>query len=782
MATSVVKLYKNDILTPGRNTMYAASETASGFSTWLSNSLKKTITDFQYVKHGLNINIKVDASQVNINRSDNIFPFNYVSIKNTDDERTFYYFIMDVEWVSQSTIRFILSIDSVATFWDDLDFNEKTTILREHKDRFYQKDAVTTNTTLVRKIDEEPEGINPIQVKQSELTITDANIDDLSWYLIYKTEQDASKLDENPVKCYLCASQDLKLESGSGPTQITLGNLNKNYTYFFLDDDINGNGGFEVTTTSTNTFTLNEVSGGSTAKVLVIRYDNTEAKWSVGSLFYDNNNVYTKNKRILYVDDVVVNFINTLSVGYYYTVNKNITDYYEYKYLSTTCDEYLTGARGNLYIKSIKTLDKTDTTIMKIINTPYCPIDMVKYVGQTSISTYWTYPNTWEYSREQQYLKLKDLDSEFLRSIRTLTLPNTSYTVTDTTKLTGLRNNDLESKIYHSDITSLSFIYDSFLKSYRREACITNDEEPVVEIKFKQSNNIISNMLFDFTPGANQEYKQIEAFENILPCTRNNEVTIYSSDYLNYMRTGYNFDKKANSLALTQNIINSAIGVLGTGISAGLQLGNITKGNLIATDKALSEQFGSDYLKTGKADDYILQTYKNVKYTSGINSIATNQMLGLGINAAQAVTNTVFQALQQANSLKAKQANLAIQKASVSGSDDLDLMRYYSGNKLVMYEFGPIDVVKNNICDIFYYTGYAVNKQEIPNMFSRSNFNFIQCDPIFTTASTNKFIKPYLEDIKLRFNLGVTVYHNADDFDQVKENLEVWLRNAIRGI
>ena len=67
-------------------------------------------------------------------------------------------------------------------------------------------------------------------------------------------------------------------------------------------------------------------------------------------------------------------------------------------------------------------------------------------------------------------------------------------------------------------------------------------------------------------------------------------------------------------------------------------------------------------------------------------------------------------------------------------------------------------------------------------MFSRSNFNFIQCDPIFTTASTNKFIKPYLEDIKLRFNLGVTVYHNADDFDQVKENLEVWLRNAIRGI
>ena len=168
MATSVVKLYKNDILTPGRNAMYAASEQASGFSTWLSNSLKKTITDFQYVKHGLNINIKIDASQMNINRSDNIFPFNYVSIKNTDDERTFYYFIMDIEWVSQSTIRFILSIDSVATFWDDLDFNEKTTILREHKDRFYQKGTVTTNTTLVRKIDEEPEGINPIQVKQSE--------------------------------------------------------------------------------------------------------------------------------------------------------------------------------------------------------------------------------------------------------------------------------------------------------------------------------------------------------------------------------------------------------------------------------------------------------------------------------------------------------------------------------------------------------------------------------------------------------------------------------------
>lgn len=776
MATSVVKLYKNDILTPGRNAMYAASETASGFSTWLSNSLQRTITDFQYVKHGLNISIKIDANQVIINKDIPDYPYNYVSITNSDDGRTFYYFIMDIEWVSQNTVRFILSIDSVATFWDDLDFNEKTTILREHKDRFYQKDTVNTNTTLVRKIDEEPEGINPIQVKQSELTITDANIDDLYWYLIYKTEQDASKLDENPVKCYLCASEDLKIDQATGDTSITLGNLNKNYTYFFLDTENNTNSGFSVTTTSTNTFTLDEVSGGSMAKVLVIRYDNTEAKWFVGSLFYDNNNVYTKNKRVLYVDSVVLTFINGLTQGYYYTVNKDITDYYEYRYLATISNRYLTGTSGDVYIKSIKTLDKTDTTIMKIINTPYCPINMTK------TNNIWSFPNTWEYSREQQYLKLKDLDSEFLRSIRTLTLPNTTYKITDTTKLTGLKNNDLESKIYHSDITSLSFIYDSFLKSYRREACITNDEEPVVEIKFKQSNNIISNMLFDFTPGANQEYKQIEAFENILPCTRNNELTIYSSDYLNYMRNGYNFDKKANSLALTQNIINSAVGLVGTGISAGLQLGNITKGNLIATDKALSEQFGSDYLKTGKADDYILQTYKNAKYTSGINSIATNQMIGLGINAMQAATNTVFQALQQANSLKAKQANLAIQKASVSGSDDLNLMKYYSGNKLVMYEFGPIDVVKNNICDIFYYTGYAVNKQEIPNMFSRSNFNFIQCDPIFTTASTNKFIKPYLEDIKLRFNLGVTVYHNADDFDQVKENLEVWLRNAIRGI
>lgn len=776
MATSVVKLYKNDILTPGRNAMYAASETASGFSTWLSNSLKRTITDFQYVKHGLNISIKIDANQVIINKDIPDYPYNYVSITNSDDGRTFYYFIMNIEWVSQNTVRFILSIDSVATFWDDLDFNEKTTILREHKDRFYQKDIIDAGATLVRKIDEEPEGINPVQVKQSELTITDANIDDLSWYLIYKTEQDASKLNENPVKCYLCASEDLKIDQATGDTSITLGNLNKNYTYFFLDTENNTNSGFSVTTTSTNTFTLDEVSGGSTAKVLVIRYDNTEAKWFVGSLFYDNNDVYTKNKRVLYADSVVLTFINGLTQGYYYTNNKDITDYYEYRYLATISNRYLTGTSGDVYIRSIKTLDKTDTTIMKIINTPYCPINMTK------TNNIWSFPNTWEYSREQQYLRLKDLDSEFLRSIRTLTLPNTSYKITDTTKLTGLRNNDLESKIYHSDITSLSFIYDSFLKSYRREACITNDEEPVVEIKFKQSNNIISNMLFDFTPGANQEYKQIEAFENILPCTRNNEVTIYSSDYLNYMRTGYNFDKKANSLSLSQSIINSAIGVLGTGIGAGLQLGNITKGNLIATDKALSEQFGSDYLKTGKADDYILQTYKNVKYTSGINSIATNQMLGLGINAAQAVTNTIYQSLQQANSLKAKQANLAIQKASVSGSDDLDLMRYYSGNKLVMYEFGPIDVVKNNICDIFYYTGYAVNKQEIPNIFSRSNFNFIQCDPIFTTASTNKFIKPYLEDIKLRFNLGVTVYHNADDFDQVKENLEVWLRNAIRGI
>ena len=77
--------------------------------------------------------------------------------------------------------------------------------------------------------------------------------------------------------------------------------------------------------------------------------------------------------------------------------------------------------------------------------------------------------------------------------------------------------------------------------------------------------------------------------------------------------------------------------------------------------------------------------------------------------------------------------------------------------------------------DLFYYCGYTANRQDIPNTTSRYWFNYIQCEPVFNEEETSIY-KNYLDDIKARYNAGITVYHdhnNTYDWGQTHENWEI---------
>lgn len=45
------------------------------------------------------------------------------------------------------------------------------------------------------------------------------------------------------------------------------------------------------------------------------------------------------------------------------------------------------------------------------------------------------------------------------------------------------------------------------------------------------------------------------------------------------------------------------------------------------------------------------------------------------------------------------------------------------------------------------------------------------CSPEWTTEKTN--VIP--NDVKRRFAAGITIFHNAADFDQTKNNSETWI-------
>ena len=100
----------------------------------------KTWSAANYVKQGLDITIKVDLSQTDVNSS----RVNLVSIKNSNDSRTFYYNVVKKRWTSESAVELILSCDTLDTFNDLIIFSDKTKIRRQHYDRFLNNSRVTT--------------------------------------------------------------------------------------------------------------------------------------------------------------------------------------------------------------------------------------------------------------------------------------------------------------------------------------------------------------------------------------------------------------------------------------------------------------------------------------------------------------------------------------------------------------------------------------------------------------------------------------------------------------
>lgn len=115
--------------------------------------------------------------------------------------------------------------------------------------------------------------------------------------------------------------------------------------------------------------------------------------------------------------------------------------------------------------------------------------------------------------------------------------------------------------------------------------------------------------------------------------------------------------------------------------------------------------------------------------------------------------------------------------ASISNTDDIDLLAYYNGNKLIKTIEEPSDAVKKSIYNLFRLTGYACDYYGVPNFTSRKFYNFIQCDPVFDDKAW-LYGNEILNDIKARFRIGVTVYHkynNKYDFEQKYENFESWL-------
>ena len=827
MSTCNIKIYRTQ-LTPSRNALVDKLERYLDNLTPIYSN-----PSFQYQQLGLDLTIKVNVTQSKITESS---IGNYVRIEQ--DGRVWYYFILGAEWKGKKVVQLALSIDSINTFRNDLHWTDKTTIVRQHGDRFFKQ----YNNEFIRRIDPEGEGIVAEKYRSSLTNVIDENIaNTLRWYLIYRTRDSLAPEDlSDPIACYLCADQQLPIRPESATT-VELGAeelVAGNYYYFNHIDNPNGR-----VTISGNTYQLGQTyqvctsfnQGGYTyadriLRGVVLYKQSGKIHWAfqwdnVVTMFSNGGDPFSSQISVLTApgklntsgkidpiralrDDLPFNYYDpvdsiTVVLGELWRYGPTLFWVAEQSLVYIDSIYYTVAGQEALYLNSIDSIDRTDSRLMKILELPYSPCEVI------FLNNVYTFPEEWKF--EGGMMRLTQFNKGFSNYVGRISLsqldpgaiiPDHSH---DIEAPQDQRDNRRESKLFHSDYYTYKAVYDSFAKEIQLEKIkpflehgVYGDNEVYIPVYFKPTNTINSKMAFKFdtqhlTSCADfARYEQNEDYGDYLLISRNNELPIYSNDYVNYIRTGYNYDLKAQELAKKQAIANMAAQAAQAAIGfaagrytstakaiAGVQP-EIDRINKTTTD--WQDKYGVPSSSImGKLVNETAREYTNTIKNNAIRQANANnpylftQAVSQASGLIPALVNLHYSQTQATSEREAKMATLAAQSTSVAGSDDIDLLNWYNGNKLQLSSYDTKAYQKEAIANLFHYCGYNHPHMEYPDITSRLWFNFIQCEPFFREEAYTPF-QQYLEDIKARYATGVTVYHCNDgqwDWDQEYENWEV---------
>lgn len=818
MATSTVKLYAASSsaqwkLLPERLLKVESIED------YLASFTPKTINDFQYIKPELETAITVDLSQI---YASPLMPsYKYVSIKNSDDStgKIYYYFVKKVVWRSQSAVRFELVMDVLNTFNETTDyvFKPSTKITREHKDRFiatgikvvlkvssivggvgsvsvgddvtlryYNSQAsdwiyigagkydffngddvivtleadedissvreaiktaidyeetvqiakdisdyleieiespFSTNWVLFRKIDPVAEGINPVlQCGNAEGTLIEHPTTLLAqnWYLLYRNEEnpmDTSKI-TNPVHCYLIPENQMNIYNGIVTNgRITPDSINASTWYYVRVP--NG-----VTATLSNGYTL------TSSYIGLIITKQTNNKLTVMSFQYTLSGMtFLRN-----YDDILYVYFSAFPIPYHASESPLFNEGEWHDDIWGNEDQEWSDSFEGDFIDGIEQLDRTDVKNIKLIKLPYCPYNFEVSGGKLQVSgTDWYYTSFQQANTEViQVLQLNDLNVKLNANFTKSSSPFANlYFGEHLPSIADLRQDyAYESKLYSSEFYRPTYVYDSFSFVMQLEKLDLNSyySSRDLQLKFTMTSTINSKFMFTFSNYALARGE--ENYAKYMVISRNNEEVLYNIPYINYIRTGYNYEKKQKSLELGSNLASTGISAIGIGAA-------------------------------------LLMPSAPLKAAAVVGMVASF------VNSTK---NTIVSAIKSEEDLKQKLLQKKQEAASVEGSDDVDLMSEYAGNRIKYLEYKPTDLMRNLVFDLFYYAGYNSGRMGIPNHSTRYNFDYLECDAMFEKISA--IPDDCLQELVNAFKNGVTYLHKTGrvtdkwDIDQKYENWE----------
>ena len=685
------------------------------------------------------------------------------------DAGTTKYFLLD-EYVDPSSIqirggvllRFIplsmneVSISDVTFIEESGGYYRYSCVVNQYIPANYRGYLYLKQPKILKEVDLYSEGIFAPTYKKEKGNIIDKL--NINWYLLYRNTQQQGANDyinTSPVDCFLIpeSSQQVLYESsGDGVIDKDLITANK-YTYFF-PYEYNSGATFEVdgiiysfkhyksrdalawmegleetyefpvfynTGTSINFYWCsitkrveqNSFTGEVETKSVKVRVlaskNGVLAKWSNAQILYG------------YEDSTAPASLNL-------SAYVDSTPFWP----NTNCNYTLESAT-QITINGVNSVDRTDSRNIKLIALPYCPSAFeIDTNGYLKLNASWTYDSS------TGFFKYLDLNEGFENKFTTEFNPYDVLFDDNSYSLDMNRNDELESKLLHSDYYRPRFIYDSFSYDFNLENYDFTNYEPYdywtapnFEVTFIMTRTINSKFLFKF----DSTYVTHSAldYDSLVCISRNNEETLYNSAYINYIRAGYNYDlktlerqKEAGAVGIGLSLITSLVSIIG-GVAS--------------------------------------QNY----------ALAAAGVVTAGVGLASQITNLVKTTAQGEQSIQQKLDETSRQAVSVSGANDIDLLDAYAENraKFVVYECS--ERMKKVLGDLFYYCGYKLEQQGIPNISSRYWFNFVQAELILT--DTNNIPVEIEDDIKEKFKNGVTFfhYHSGFNFAQDKENWETSL-------
>lgn len=584
-----------------------------------------------------------------------------------------------------------------------------------------------------REIDMRSEEINcPVYKVKDELLFEQDGNSSANWSLYYKNRTDS---DNAPVDCYLLTDEPFTAEYQTSDGHIDASDCPSDGDYIILYSD----SGLSVNVNGSEYY-LRKSTGWSWGSYVnwtllaVKKQDNNVqvfyAKFEFKMLFFPSiplfSGSWTKIWEGSYIevqtllDSMITRRVDNLPNAEQWCVGASTGLY------PGTAYSVSFGATSTTAVVSLQNIDKTDSKNIKIIDLPYSPTSF-----SIDGSGNYVLGDMWKFDTNTNMMKLRNNMARFTNDIRSQAVNpeiNMLLPYDGNLELRNMSRRFKDSKLFHSDYFRPKFVYDSFSRTFPLEKIeFTYRESYLFSFHFTMSRNIVSKFLFSF----DYNYKvAVEDFEKIVACSRNNEEVLYNSAYLNYIRTGYNYDLKAKER-------QDVTGAVGIGLSAAAIAGSIILA--IATE----------------------------------NPLPIAGAVAGGIGLVGQTVNYAKTTAQNEDNIQRKLQETQQQAVSVMNADDIDLLYEYCQNKAKLCSYKVSDQMESILDDLFYYGGYVCNEQKIPNVRSRYWFNYVQASLVI--EESDNLTEEIENDIKEKFENGVTFMHNrfgTFDLKQEKENME----------